>query len=293
MWLAGFSRSRWPLFFAFLLSLAGFSGGVLWLVLSRFVFPRLVSLRALARFVALLVLVVRLAFLCFVRRLAPFRGGWLLSCFRALWWRLLLLVVGRPCWALAWLSVACRSRFLLRLVGVCVLASWLGFSSVGFSGSRSLGGWAFSRCRGLASAASLSGASVLVGCARGADGAARLGAGSAARVFRVVGRGRSAFVARSCRFVRALAASPSPVLVSFPACVCPSSVRPASRWLSGGSGSWSSAALAAGLGVPVFVFLPAGVGPPSWWGSWSRVSSGALAGAWRFVPVAARQASLF
>ena len=129
-------------------------------------------------------------------------------------------------------------------------ASFLGFGSVGFSGSRRLSGAAFGRCRSLAAAAVASGVGVSVGCARGADLAARLGAGSAASVFRVssFGRGHKTFARRS--------------------------------------GSWASAAFAVGLGVPVCVFLPAGVAPPSSWGAWVRVGSGALVGGWGLRPAA-------
>lgn len=181
-----------------------------------------------------------------------------------------------------------------------VVASFAGFSSVGFSGSRSLSGGAFGQCRSLAAAAAASGAAVLVGCASGADAAARLGAGSAAQVFRVGSFGRAgvpfsaALVARSVAFVQALAASPAPCLVSFPAAACPVGLAPAARWPSGfGSGSWASLALAVGLGVPVFVFLPAGVVPPVSWGIWSCVGSGVLAGAWSLAPAAPPQLALF
>ncbi len=174
--------------------------------------------------------------------------------------------------------------------GVCAVLA--GFGSVGFSGSRRLSGAAFGRCRGLAAAAAAAGSAVSVGCARGADAAARLGAPGAS-VFRVVGSGRGAFVGRSVRFVRALAAAPSPLLVSFPGGPCPAGVVPGPSWCGGsGSGSWASLALAVGLGVSVRVFLPAGVAPPAGWGSWSRVGAGVFAGSWVLRPVA-RQLALF
>jgi hypothetical protein len=88
-------------------------------------------------------------------------------------------------------------------------------------------------------------------------------------VFRVSGLGRGAFAARSAAFVSALAASGG-VLFSFPSAGCPSGLVPAasaSRCFSGsGSGSWASLAFAVGLGVPAFVWLPAGVAPPAAWG---------------------------
>jgi len=76
-----------------------------------------------------------------------------------------------------------------------------------------------------------------------------------------------------------LAASPAPLWVCFPGGGCPAGVVPRRSWVSGGSGSWSECALAAGLNVPVLVFLPAGVVPPSGWGSWSGLGCG-----WWFLP---------
>ena len=55
----------------------------------------------------------------------------------------------------------------------------------------------------------------------------------------------------------------------------------------------TSLALAVGLGVPVFVFLPAGVVPPSSWGAWSLVESGSLGGSWSLAPAGPPQLALF
>jgi hypothetical protein len=89
------------------------------------------------------------------------------------------------------------------------------------------------------------------------------------------GGGRSGFARRSVALVQSVAASPRPLWVSFPARSCPAGLVPSaspSRCFAGfGSGSWASAALAAGLGVPLLVWLPAGVLPPA---SWSFVSLG-------------------
>lgn len=168
------------------------------------------------------------------------------------------------------------------------------FSSVGFSGSRALAGAEAVQVRRLASQAAQAGALVLVGCAAGADAAARAGAPSAV-VFRAAGRRPRQLAARPAAFVQALAARPSAVLLSWPGRACPLGVLPAASWPGGfGSGSWASAALAAGLGVPVVVFLPVGVVPPSAWGSWSFLPSGTLAGGWRLVvPRLPRQRPLF
>jgi len=186
-------------------------------------------------------------------------------------------------------------RGRLRLLGGPSVVSFSGFSSVGFSGSRRLSGARFVACRALARSAASVGAVISVGCAAGADQAARLGA-PAAVVFSAAGRAGWQLAARSIRFVHALAASPSPVLVSFPAGPCPARLAPSplssACFCGSGSGSWATLALAVGLGVSVRVFLPAGVAPPSGWGSWSLVSSGPLAGAWALAP-AVGQLSLF
>lgn len=148
------------------------------------------------------------------------------------------------------------------------VASALSSASVlGFSGSRSVVAPVLGSVLSLAVGSS---ASVFVGCARGVDAAVRSGLpASRVRVFRVSGLGRGAFAARSAAFVSALA-SAGGVLFSFPSAGCPSGLVPsvsASRCFSGsGSGSWASLAFAVGLGVPAFVWLPAGVAPPSAWG---------------------------
>jgi hypothetical protein len=140
------------------------------------------------------------------------------------------------------------------------VVSFAGDSVVGFSGSRSV------VPEFLASLFPLVSGEVFVGCAAGVDAVVR-GAFPAARVFRVSGSGRWAFVARSVSFVRSLSAAGG-VLFSFPSGACPAGVVPASRWVSGSSpsGSWSSLALALGLGVPCLVWLPSAVVPPASFG---------------------------
>jgi hypothetical protein len=153
--------------------------------------------------------------------------------------------------------------------------SGLGSPVVGFSGSRSSVPSVLSLC----CAAVPSSSSVLVGCAAGVDRAVRL-AFPGAVVFSVQFSGRGAFAARSSAFVRSLSARGG-VLFSFPSGACPVGLVPSSSWRSaGGSGSWGSLALAVGLGLPCFVFSPAGV--PSGWGfvplggGWFQFASGQL-----------------
>ena len=112
-------------------------------------------------------------------------------------------------------------------------------------------------------------APVLVGCAPGVDAVVR--AHPAARVLRAsaFGHGRGAFAARSSALVRTAAATPGAVLVALPSGPCPFGLVPArssSRAFSGhGSGTWGTAALAAGLGLSIVVALPAGTAPPAGW----------------------------
>ena len=158
---------------------------------------------------------------------------------------------------------------------------FVGFSSVGFCGSRSLAGSAKAQVCTLASLASWSGTAVFTTCGSGAAAAARACAPSA-HVFHRQFAGPAAFAARATQLVRALAVSPTPALLCWPGRACPVKLLPGTRWQSCGSGSWSELALAVGLGVTVFVF---GVPAPASWGKWSPVESGPLSGAWVLRPV--------
>ena len=156
------------------------------------------------------------------------------------------------------------------------------FRSFGFSGCRRVAPPLVGRVAGWVSGLGLP---VLVGCASGVDRAARVSVGSAGcRVFRACSSAPSALVARSVSFVSALSASSRPVLVSFPSVPCPAGLRPSARWVSVGSGSWSSLALALGSGVPVLLSPSAVV--PAWWSSVSavRLLSGLFAGFWLLRP---------
>jgi hypothetical protein len=77
-------------------------------------------------------------------------------------------------------------------------------------------------------------------------------------------------------------------LVAFPAAACPTGLLPAGRWQPSGSGTWSSLALAAGIGLTVVVF-PLGWPAdqlPAWPGDWSPAgATGVWAAGWRFTPI--------
>ena len=154
------------------------------------------------------------------------------------------------------------------------------FPVVGFSGSR-LG--CSSASQVVPSLVSIPSA-VGVGCARGVDQLVR-SSFPLAHIFRVhppINRG--SFARRSVRLVQWVYHSGG-CLVVFPSSVCPSKVRPSTSFAGHGSGSWGSAALAVGLGVPVVVVLPWSVG----WGQFPAPSAMAS----RFVCVGASGAGSF
>jgi hypothetical protein len=162
---------------------------------------------------------------------------------------------------------------------------------VGFCGSRSLS----AKFQPLVSGVAVQVAKRLavgVGCASGADAFVREAVPSAC-VFHAsgFGVGRGSFARRSASLVSAVAASPSPRgFVGFVASACPVGLVPsplAAKCFAGfGSGSWASLALAAGLGVPVFVFWCGQGSPqlPQWSGSWHQVTCRLFSGSWLFLP---------
>lgn len=142
---------------------------------------------------------------------------------------------------------------------------------------------AFSGSRHASSAAAASAAAFLpfvsgfsspvgVGCAKGVDSLVRAQFSSAqvfsVSSFLVGGRvSRASFALRSAALVHWVAsaglstgASAGGLLVVFPSTVCPAGVAPSASFRGCGSGSWGSAALAVGLGVPVLLFVPAALG---------------------------------
>jgi len=150
---------------------------------------------------------------------------------------------------------------------------------VGFSGGRRLPVAFRPLVAGVVASVLAGGRSVAVGCAPGADLFVR-SAAPGALVFSAssFGSGRAAFAARSVALVRAVAAGgPGSGFVVFPAAPCPSglspSASPAACFCGLGSGSWASAALAAGLGVPLVVF-PCGFSGLPAWGRWVPAGSG-------------------
>ena len=204
-------------------------------------------------------------------------------------------MVGRLSPWLSFCVYTCYNGFSVWVWGSCAVCSVsalvAGFSVFGFSGSRSLLPCSVAALRRLAGFVPV-GASVSVGCARGADGLAR-GLFPSARVFSVAsgsfGVGRPAFVRRSVACVSSVA--PGGLWCFFPSSPCPVGLLPSPRsgrcFCGSGSGSWASAALAAGLGCSVLCFLPPGVAAPVGWGFVS------LGGGWWVARPSVCQLALF
>lgn len=159
-----------------------------------------------------------------------------------------------------------------------------GVRSVGFSGSRSPSAGAELALAVALALVPASGCRVSVGCARGIDELVR-GRFAGSRSLLVFEASAPRFAAagpvgalalRSAACVRSVARGPRGLLVVFPSGECPAGVRPGRSFRGCGSGSWGSAALAAGLGRRVLVWLEkAEFAPPVWSGfSWSMLGSG-------------------
>jgi hypothetical protein len=119
---------------------------------------------------------------------------------------------------------------------------------------------------------------ILVGCARGVDAQVRAMYPDAV-IFRAGQHGGNSYAEklafRSAAMVRGVYELRG-CLVAFPMKSCPSMVKPCTEWrFAGGSGTWGTIALAAGLGVPTIIWLPLGIAAPFWWDDRvTQVSSG-------------------
>jgi hypothetical protein len=189
--------------------------------------------------------------------------------------------------------------FVCLLFGGCwLLCGGVVMSAlVGFSGSRSFGPASpgFALVPGLVSSVLAGGRAVAVGCAPGLDACVRAACPSAV-VFRASFVGglppAAALALRSAALVRAVASSgPGAGFVAFPVTPCPPGLSPSSLpsacFSGSGSGTWASAAFAAGLGLPLVVFgLPASALPTSW-GIWSPAApSGVWSSGFRLLTAA-------
>lgn len=151
-----------------------------------------------------------------------------------------------------------------------------------FSGSRRLSPIYRPLVQRVVEAVKADGRIILVGCANGADAFVREAA-LAAKVFQAVnyGEGPGSFARRSIAMVTRAATRPGSGLIVFPGLPCPEGLlpsnRPAACFCGLGSGSWASAALAAGLGLSVVIF-PCGFSALPPWGEWRPTGSGVWAG---------------
>lgn len=194
-------------------------------------------------------------------------------------------------------------------------------TAIGFTGGRSLNAGQLAQVSGLAASIARSGGTIYTGCAAGADAAAIAGSGlvgGAVVVFavgaqdgrgfprpgvpgRLLGASRIIWLAggpltvplvarlarRSLAMVRAVAEAGGS-LVAFPASPRPPRSFGPGPFPSCGSGTWSTVAAAALLGVPVFVVSsasPSAVLPVA--GAWAPSSLFGVAG-WAFVPAQAK-----
>jgi|GEM_PF-3509588 len=237
-----------------------FSGGVSWF-LRLLLFLRLLSVLSFRRL------------LC-AGRCARCPVGWWRLFFRLSPPRVCSLAVGRSSFPP---RVAVAPSAAWPLVGRFRSPCWwssLVRAAVGFCGSRSLPVAYAPLVSSVVAGVVASGAPVVVGCASGSDQFVRA-ACPAASVLSVssgaFGSGRGAFAARSVALVHQVAGAGG-VLVGFVSSACPAGIVPAASWRSGASvsGSWSSLALATGLGCEVVIFW-CGPGAPLLpvWGDWS------------------------
>lgn len=147
--------------------------------------------------------------------------------------------------------------------------------AVAFSGARRLDPAQAAQVTQLAPAFVPAGAEVLVGCASGVDALVRA-IYPDARIFAVssgrYGKGPAAFARRTGAMVQALrVADAGGLLVAFPARPCSDGIIPARSWRAGrpASGTWSAAALAAGLGCELVIVPLVPMKPPQWpGGAW-------------------------
>jgi len=143
-----------------------------------------------------------------------------------------------------------------------------------FSGSRNLPKSNTAIVSEVVQIAMASNGSCGVGCASGLDSMVRNSPSFTGKVFKAASRRPSDLVARSAEMVYEARQTYNPALLFWPNASCPSNVRPSHKvsecFCGGGSGTWATAALAAGLRVQIFAFgVPWRNLPLNWGGSWS------------------------
>jgi len=132
------------------------------------------------------------------------------------------------------------------------------------------------------------GVQVGVGCASGLDSFVRntKGFSSQGQVFKVSGNTPSAYAQRSIKMVSTANHTRCASLLFWPQGSCPAGLLPnmsSSKCFCGkGSGTWATAAFAAGLGMSVYVFGMSKLSLPSSWGVWSKTNL--YKGGFKLVP---------
>lgn len=170
-----------------------------------------------------------------------------------------------------------------------------------FTGSRKLPETFRSPVHALVGEFTSQGHLVGVGCAQGLDSFVRESCDFSGRVFTAESGVSYALVRRSVFMVDVLCTSATPCLIAFPDKDCPPELVPQASWqrpvsalkcfCGSGSGSWATAAYAAGRGAALYVGGLSACQLPPAWGSW--VLSSRFPGLRRLVPAPSPQLSLF
>lgn len=179
------------------------------------------------------------------------------------------------------------------------------YKTIAFTGAREIHPDRAALIREIAVKATSGRATVLVGCASGADEAVRRAALTAkvvsVRDFLHIPAAKARLAARSAALVQALVKqTPHSCLIAFPGAPCPPGLKPCRYPFKGhGSGTWATVALTLSYHVPCFVFppfvpdedrrpLPPAQVLPSWWGTWDHIGWGSpfgeVAGAYILRP---------
>ena len=159
---------------------------------------------------------------------------------------------------------------------------------IGFSGSREPTPAAMVLASMVAQVIAKNQLPIATGCARGIDRVVRNSA-RATMVFRSSGNKAWQTARRSARMVDTIALSERPrALLAFPGTECPTGLVPSAKshncFCGKGSGTWATAAYAAGLGVPLVIFQAEGeTWPlPEWGGKWLPIKNGMFGGGYLF-----------
>lgn len=165
------------------------------------------------------------------------------------------------------------------------------YKTIAFTGGRTQHPDRSALITDIATKARKEGATILVGCATGADDAVRRAAPQAhiisVKDFLYIPTAKGRLAARSAALVQALVKQKQhATLIAFPSEPCPPGLKISRYPFKGhGSGTWATVALALSYALPVFVFPPFAwdenrepLTPlqtlPTWWGNWQHIGWG-------------------